>query len=380
MITVFDNGTFNYDIIQKLYLLFEIDKYKNTFIGECEKLLTCNFTKIDRNDFIDGSLNIIKNEYIKESLSIGVSLTMTEIISYKPFFEDNMKDKLINELKKMYNIYQTFYDKLKNNYKNTDYEETFNYLFNIILIQKHLKKIIYKNKNIMYDDNTIYNNYNNEIVKNLIKNTIYSIKEARDSYYLEEIKQMKNDNIILITNDLILSLRAIYENINCIHTYQNNIQYISFYQNDNMYFINNPFDFIIKGDYRNDILFNNLNKIDTKRKILENILSNPIAKLKLSKNKKVNIKYLKMDFRNDNNNIMMLCEKYNNLSKLNKNYKNISKMNDLSLNIKNILQKYKMMKKYYNVIEYNNIILDKMKYLYVNSELYIDLYNDLIYE
>ncbi len=406
MIIVFDNATENYEIIQKLYYLFGITKYYKTFIGESEKLLTSSEDKIDKTSFYDISKNRIKDEYINEALSIGISLKMDKIFSYKPFLDNSDPDKICKELKKIYEIYNEYIETFKNDYKNTNYQEIFEYIFDGPAIDQ-IKKILFDINNNPNSNDIIYNKYIKKVNMNTtgIKNLIYSVKEARDGYYLEEIKKMKENNILFITNDLILSLRAFYDNISCIHTYQSKIQYIGIYQNDDLFFMNNPFELLIKGNYKDNENYRNLNKIDIKKDLINNILSNPIAILKLSKNKAINSKYLNIKF--DNDELPILCELYRELNRkerkifmsyddeINKEKKinRIKKERELlKLKIKDRAQKYVFIKKNYRddcdlykirhllnfdnysiFPNYYNIIQSQINKIAVNTDLYDDL-------
>ena len=128
MFVIFDNTTQNYNISQKIYYLFGIEKYIKTFVGESEKILTSDSINIDKTQFWDKTKKRIKDEFINEAMSIGISIKMDKIISFQPFIKNDTTE-IVNELKKTYEIYNEYYTLFKDSYFDTDFEKTFKYIF-----------------------------------------------------------------------------------------------------------------------------------------------------------------------------------------------------------------------------------------------------------
>ena len=205
---------------------------------------------------------------------------------------------------------------------------------------------------------------------------------------------MNDNKILFVTNDLILSLRAFHENISCIHTYNSKIQFIGLYQNNNLFFMNNPFELIIKGNYENHQDFSNLNKLEEKKELIQKILSNPIAILKLSHRKQINSKYLNYNFKETDNELKKLCQKYDALNPRKKytfedeyisdsdenkpDSETKRKMNeDLENKIIKLLHRYKIFKNEYK----NEDDYYKLKHLLnLSYSRYITCWDSIIYD
>lgn len=194
-----------------------IKKYKNKY-GD----------KILMDEYIDTSGNI-KNEYIKISNNIGlcfINNNVMRLINYNPFesdMTDKNRDKIIKEL-----IYLDKYFTSLNKKS----------IFFTNIIQEaygEYAKYFYTNGN--FDPHKL-NNITNKIYNNLIhtKKLIISFKEARDTYYIEEIKLFAQNNttkkMLYITSDEISCIRCILNNISALNIYGENIRYFCYVDNN----------------------------------------------------------------------------------------------------------------------------------------------------
>jgi hypothetical protein len=137
-----------------------------------------------------------------------------------------------------------------------------------------------KKKN--YDDNKIS-------LKESVEKVVFSLKEARDIYYIEEIKILMTKNLnkkyILVSGDLVQSYRAIISNISTINVLLSIIRFMGIYNLNKLNIIGNPFELISSNkEIVNKYLDDNI-----KKDIIKNILSNPIINLR--RNVSFNTKY-----------------------------------------------------------------------------------------
>jgi hypothetical protein len=343
-IVIFDNGTQTYEIAQNLYYLFNLTQYTTTFIGDAEKLLIqSNLEKIDT--YFDFSSNQIKNNYLEEAINIGVSLNMNEIINYN-FLRDLNQENLVIELKKINRIYQEYLSNpltklktIKKQFLIDSKNDFFDWLKNFIENKDNIR--IYQDFLNLKENNDL--NFLN------LQYFIYGIKYSRDSYYLEEIKEIqKSKNIIFITLDLILAFRCIQLGIKVMNFYQGKFKFLLYPKDDKIYFINNPFEMIIKENI-NENFFRKINHIEKRKDIIQKILNNPLLVMDLKKNNKINLKYLNynIDFTNYDAFLFEKFYKYyqqNNEKKKNKYFLKLKKAykycQDLFNLIENLEDKY----------------------------------------
>ena len=217
----------------------------------------------------DGEL---KEEYIYESLLIGFDYKKNKLLNFRNI---NSLNKMTEKTKELLYDFIDFIQ-LINNFDTTNYKDFIEYKkiinsinlidINMVLKYKKTKKIT---KSIKEKKEHIFNK---------IKSIIYSMKEMRDWFYVKEIVKKNNDhtlinnNVIYCTSDSINLFRSILYNISTINLHNNNIKYISLYEN-----INNKKYIIYKqispsyyykfgNNEQNNIkqnIFNEINKLNT---------------------------------------------------------------------------------------------------------------------
>jgi hypothetical protein len=274
-ICILDKSNNNKEIEKKLSIIFNINKFDITFIGNCEDFLN---RKSEINKKFLTPTNKLKRQYLIQAIKIGfLPKSLNKIINFNSLNGDD--EKIFNEL----NILKIFIDESKPYLKKlSDNNIPFyiNYLDDLSKIRKTIELI--KNK----DDIKIY--YNGKF-KYLVEKIVFSMKEARDIYYVEEIKLlMKKDlsnKYILVTGDLIQSYRCIVNKISTINTVLSIIRFIALYDNDLLNIYGNPFELLTT---KNDIINNDYKNFN--KEIIMRILQNPIIKAK--NNIKFNTKYL----------------------------------------------------------------------------------------
>jgi hypothetical protein len=274
-ICILDKSNNNKEIEKKLSIIFNINKFDITFIGNCEDFLN---RKSEINKKFLTPTNKLKRQYLIQAIKIGfLPKSLNKIINFNSL--NGNDEKIFNEL----NILKIFIDESKTYLKKlSDNNIPFyiNYLDDLTKIRKTIELI--KNK----DDIKIY--YNGKF-KYLVEKIVFSMKEARDIYYVEEIKLlMKKDlsnKYILVTGDLIQSYRCIVNKISTINTVLSIIRFIALYDNDLLNIYGNPFELLTT---KNDIINNDYKNFN--KEIIMRILQNPIIKAK--NNIKFNTKYL----------------------------------------------------------------------------------------
>ncbi len=279
-IGILDKSADNNEMKAKLEKIFQIKKFEQTFIGNCEMFLNNNSTKIFP-EFMDENSNL-KTEYLIESIKIGfLPIGKNKLINFNSFskgkplelfeeliiFNQFISESLsvIKQLKLKNEFYKDFTDELK-------------------IIKKKIGKI----KKI-----TDLNQYtNDEKLVKLVEKIVFSLKEARDIFYIEEIKakmlSQPKFQYILITGDIIQSYRAILSNISTINLVLSIIRFMGIYNGNKLDFIGNPFELITTNELANADYI----KSKTKKNIIESILANPIISLKKIGEIKFNGKYL----------------------------------------------------------------------------------------
>ena len=275
---VFDNLTDNQNLINKLHFIFGISNYYKTFIGNIESFIlksdiaTVNIEPKDiNNQFItDGKL---KKEYIKEAILIGfLPKSLSGLLSFAPYLNfTKITDNFEIHLKYLLE----FCNEVKILSKNINFEDIQKkYVNELISLIPKIKKILNEedknNKYIMYKDD----------VRKLVEKLIFSMKEARDGYYIEEINEIKKEktsnNIIFITTDKIQTFRCILNGISVVNILNGMIRYLAIYNNDNqLKIVGNPFEIF---DEKNPIMYTQTS--EKIKDIIKDIMSNPIMKVK----------------------------------------------------------------------------------------------------
>jgi hypothetical protein len=338
---IFDNLLLTNNLATKLYNLFKIKSYSETFIQNCEQFInkynkrlqnieepTQNIAKASKtrkiisNEF-KTEKGELKPEYLLEAILIGfLPISQNKLIKFSVFnknteftkeIEIELKlllqfcqeiNKIINKLSKEDQIIIDYLkdpiikDYLKdidivNQNINNLFELNINNLSNIIKDNMISKNLISDNKFTVSNDKIQQELYLLYIKD--IERVVFSMKEARDSYYIKEITNMElkrkkiinssknkyDSNIkkenIFVTTDKILTFRCIINKIPVINILNNIIRYIVIFDDSQPHarklrLIGNPFE----------IFDNNIeNKIKPKvsSDIVTTIIKNPILKL-----------------------------------------------------------------------------------------------------
>ena len=288
---VLDKSVDNLEMKNKLTVIFGITKYENTFIGTCEKFLN------NKNVIIDDKFLLptkkLKKQYLIEAIKIGfLPISLNNIINYNSLNSND--DKII--FKEICVIKQYIDETIK--LINTDEIDIFkDYKTALLTAQIFLNDI-----NNIDDIKIKYKDKTTDTYK-IVESIVMSLKETRDIYYIEEIKQKMDskNKYILVTGDMIQSYRAIIENISTINVVLTIIRFLALYDNnEQLKIIGNPFELIstnanIRNNYMND---------ENKKEIIKKILSNPIITLR--KNSEFHTKYL----YNNNNYDKILNKEY----------------------------------------------------------------------
>jgi len=289
-IAVYDNGTGGEITSKTLMNIFGITQTEELFIKECEKRIL-HKSKISNSEFVENGK--LKEKYLEEAIKIGFDpIEMDSLINFKIF-----KDLELTAFDKKIDI----------NYVNRnrkEYENIYKILSNIELIIRNCKQYFtnhdlikkiknYDNisslfsitntlKNILEDNETDDNIASTKITFTHITKLIFSMKEARDSYYFKEIKDLKNDKIIFITGDELSAYRAILEGISVINYNMGIISFIAIIKDNNINIIGNPFRMFSTNEH-----IENKYKNNNIKELLKKIINNPIIKLKFKNNNKL---------------------------------------------------------------------------------------------
>jgi hypothetical protein len=231
---VFDNLTFKKSIINKLVKIFNITNYYQTFIGNAEQFLVSDKNEISKR-FLNNENELLR-EYLIEAILIG--------------FFPKSKNKLLTFSK--YNNFTEYTDEFEKELKLLlefilevkDYKDIFTekihlrFIKRLIRAEKQIKKILNN------DDNNSKGKIYKKKYRDKIEKLIFSMKEARDSYYIQEMIniQKENKNIIFITTDKILTFRCIFNNISVINILNGMIRYMAIYRDNKVKIIGNPFE------------------------------------------------------------------------------------------------------------------------------------------
>jgi len=291
-ICILDTSVNNDEMILKLKTIFNIKHFEQTFVGNCEKFLTSTVNASIDKMFLT-TKNNLKLEYVVEAIKIGfLPLSKNQIINFNALNNTNLQT-VLNELNKIklyideslvsikkvkkyfgINFAERFIDTLENLKKKLLLINNIDDVKNIYFIEENKKK--------NYDDNKIS-------IKESVEKVVFSLKEARDIYYIEEIKILMTKNLkknyILVSGDLVQSYRAIISNISTINVLLSIIRFMGIYNLNKLNIIGNPFELISSNkEIVNKYLDDNI-----KKDIIKNILSNPIINLR--RNVSFNTKY-----------------------------------------------------------------------------------------
>lgn len=276
---VFDNVTYSDNLINKLKVIFGINNYYETFVGSCEKMIQ-NKNKLSDQFFDNGKL---KFKYIKESIIIGfLPISQNRLINYIPFKNfTNKLESIEEELKILHTFCKEFFVLYEEN-KIQIKEELYS---DFILLIKGVNEALNEYFSVADDKKSFIYNYK----RNYIEKLVYSMKEARDSYYIEELEEILNENkkTIFVTTDKILTYRCILKNIPVINITNFMIKFIVLFDNNKLRIIGNPFELL---DTDNPTKY----QTEKTKSIINNILGNPIFKIK--KDMEIHSKYIKTKY------------------------------------------------------------------------------------
>lgn len=278
-IVVLDKSADNEEMKIKLTTIFEITQYESTFVANCEKFLNSKNIIIDKK-FLT-TRKTLKRYYLIEAIKIGfLPITQSNIINFNSLSNSN-EQVLFDELQVIKQYVDESLIIITKKMLNTELNDDF---------CQDLKKIKIILAQII-DVTDIKTKYlaNNDSI-GLIEKVILSVKEARDIFYIEEIKQQMNldpnKKFILVSADLVQCYRAIIANISTINLVLSLIRFMAIYDNKKLKFIGNPFELISS----NQKIIQKYIGDENKKQIIKSILSNPIINLKRSV--QFNIKYL----------------------------------------------------------------------------------------
>ncbi len=291
-ICILDTSVNNDEMILKLKTIFNIKHFEQTFVGNCEKFITSSVNASIDKMFLT-TKNNLKLEYVVEAIKIGfLPLSKNQIINFNALNNTNLQT-VLNELNKikLYIDESLVSIKKVKKYFGINFAERFiNTLENLkkrLLLINNIDDVkniyfIEENKKKNYDDNKIS-------LKESVEKVVFSLKEARDIYYIEEIKILMTKNLnkkyILVSGDLVQSYRAIISNISTINVLLSIIRFMGIYNLNKLNIIGNPFELISSNkEIVNKYLDDNI-----KKDIIKNILSNPIINLR--RNVSFNTKY-----------------------------------------------------------------------------------------
>jgi len=264
---IFDNATFTKPLGNKLKLIFGIGEYYQTFIGNCEDFLNAH-TKINP-EFLD-SKGKLRVEFLRQAVLIGfLPKSLNALVLYAPFndFRETFTTTLEKELIKL----QLFCTEAIGFEKQLGFSGVqADFLADLKKIKKSIGEILTKATNT--EKETEY-----RLKKQLIEKVVFSMKEARDSFYISEMLQIQkiNPNIIFITTDKILTFRCVFNKISVLNILNGMIRYIIICSNSKIKVIGNPFELF---DESNSVT----SELNSKQisSIITDIVTHPVLGLK----------------------------------------------------------------------------------------------------
>lgn len=305
---IYDISTDNDEMRKKLGAIFNLTKSKETFILNCEKFLKKKTLPDDsKKKGVDKEISNLKipdeflengnlkDEYLLEAIRVGFNpISRNSILNYNNFSKRGLA---YYEYKKLIEFSKEMLEVLK----EKDFESELNKDFISDLEGLKICDPLIKSKedfdNKFFPDK-LKKGEKKKPDKDLnvkIHRLILSMKEARDIYYIEEIKNMKKGKYILVSGDLIQSYRAILANISSINVMLSIIRFIGLYYRNKLNLIGNPFELL-----SSNVNTMELYKTPILRKIFRGIIQNPILQFSP---KGIKLKYVLKE-----NNIMK--EKY----------------------------------------------------------------------
>lgn len=218
----------NYDNDDNDEPIEKIKDIRDSYHKLKNKIVLSNKIKIIESNFYN-NYNELKEEYIYESLLIGFNYKKNKLLNFRNI---NSFDKITEKTKELLSDFIDFIILIKNfNSNNYDNFIEFKKIINKISIDEIKQIIKYKKLNTKNTSNIAQKKIKNiKFLFNQIKSIIYSMKEMRDWFYVKEIVNRYNDNIlfknvIYCTSDSINLFRSILYNISTINLHNNNIKY-----------------------------------------------------------------------------------------------------------------------------------------------------------
>ncbi len=388
-IFVFDNAALTKHYLKNIKIIFQNIEYKIyiPFIYLAEQTIitekNLNHMQIDiQSKFGESNViipiimenNELNNFYKEIADNIGLIKKNNDkykLLNYnlfnKSFYieKNNKKNKSIKELN---NIQNNFYDEKK---KEVDY--LYIYLSENkdknIFFNKHFKKAYtLLNKFYKLSDILKKEKIDEFIFHKIIKKIVFSLKEARDTYYFIEIKKYqeikKKSNFVFITTDEISNVRCVINRISSINIYNGIPRYIN-YINNNKYYLKlyDMYHLFTNKYINNEFLPNNNNNyyVNSNKIFLEHAVSILTKKINLIGGEKSENIFLDI-FNKDNKKMI-----YNNYNENN----NIINSKKIDENINRIYNKENIL------LQMNNkeIIEEKLKtYIKKFYEIYYTLF------
>jgi hypothetical protein len=290
-IPIFDNQQNTETNRKKLDYYFGIkhDNSYDVFIRKCEALLTEKKTNLDTLEYFKLFRNTngtLKQEYLVESIKIG--------------FDPIHQNSLIN-----YNLISQLYSHTSlSEIIKKEIRSTLSILRSIRtfvttapqLIDAKLYAYITKYKNTIPIDDVIEELGDvltrQSIDKTKLSKTIQlllSMKECRDTQYINEIKTMQlqypDKQFIFLTIDEILAYRCVLSGISVINVVNQFFRFIAFYESENsVRIVSNPFALFLDDEVHEDDDPMNIRM----KSIIDELLNHPIMELR--KNNKTNLR------------------------------------------------------------------------------------------
>ena len=287
-VCVLDKSADNQEMELKLKTIFGITQFEKTFVGNCEQFLNSSSVTIDKQ-FLNNRKNL-KTEYMIEAIKIGfLPISKNKLLNFN-ILNKTDPNVILNEFQNI-KLYinesiiclKNLSDKKKISIENVFYNSFVN---DLKIIKLNLDNIVNEDD---VKNKYLSNNHDVNTTRMLVEKIIFSLKEARDIYYIEEIKnKMKEDSTkkyILVSSDLVQCYRAIIDNVSTINLVLSLIRFMAIYKNNELSIIGNPFELVSSNsDIVNKYLNDNIRK-----DLIKDILSNPVINLK--RNLSINTKY-----------------------------------------------------------------------------------------
>lgn len=230
---VFDNLTFRSTNIKKLQKLFGVTDYYETFIGNCEKFIKSPNATLSLTFLNDGEL---KSEFLHRAVLIGfLPKSKNSLLAFAPYNDYTEYNLAFEKQLKLLLKFCNEVNECKNKLKFIEIQLKF--LNEILEMKDKLECLIntktIKEKGVYYEE-----------IKKIVERVIFSMKEARDSSYIDEMLTIKKngEKPMFITTDRILTFRCILNKIPVINILNGIIRYIADYRGNKLRIIGNPFE------------------------------------------------------------------------------------------------------------------------------------------